>query len=87
MILGERELLQLGLSPLQLIGFLLQPGQQLLSVADSCPLLDPDQLPHLEALQLYGPDQLREDLVAALDGCSSRPLGWVAVMMMGVTAK
>ena len=85
MILGVRELIQLGLSLLQLIGFLLQPRQQLLSVANSVPLLDPDELPHLEALQLYGSDQLREDLVALPDGCSSRPLGWEVTT--GLTAK
>ncbi len=68
-VLGVRELLQLGVSPPELHHLPLYLLQQLLSLTDSCSLLDSDQLLHLTALFLYGADQLGENPLTLLQCC------------------
>lgn len=56
-VLSLRKFLQLSIGPPELHHLPLYLLQQLLSLTDSCPLLDSDQLLHLAALFLYGADQ------------------------------
>ena len=68
-VLGARELLQLGVGPPELHHLPLVPLQQLLGLTDRCSLLDSEQLPQLTALFLYGADQLGENPLALLHCC------------------
>lgn len=65
-VLRLRQLLQLSVGPPELGHLLLHLLQQLLGLADRCPLLDSDQLRHLAALLLDGADQPGENPLALL---------------------
>lgn len=66
MVLDEGELVQLDLVHLELGDLLLDLLQQQLRLTDGRLLLDFDQLPHLEALQLDPPYELGEEGIAFL---------------------
>lgn len=74
-VLSLRKFLQLSVSPPELHHLPLYLLQQLLSLTDSCPLLDSDQLLHLAALFLYGADQPGENPLTLLH-CSLRGVLW-----------
>lgn len=78
-VLSVRELLQLSVTPPELSYLLLYFLQQLLSLTDSRPLLDSDQLLHLAALFLYGADQLGENPLTLLHHCLCRVL-WMITL-------
>ncbi len=61
--------LQLGVGPPKLDYLSLYLLQQVLSLTDSCSLLDSDQVLHLTALFLHGADQLGENPIALLHCC------------------
>lgn len=69
MVHSAGKVLQLSVSPPELHDLPLNRLQQLLSLTDSCPLLDSDQLLHLTALFLYGADQPGENPLALLHCC------------------
>lgn len=68
-VLRLRKFLQLSVDLPELHHLPLYLLQQLLSLTDSCPLLDSDQLLHLAALFLYGADQPGENPLTLLHCC------------------